>query len=127
MTPPPLQIGFTGTQHGMGPTQLRALATLLDGVTGATVHHGDCVGADAPPIIEDKRAHCACDVLLIPAPYLVRNRAIVDATEVLVATPKGIYEQQRSGTWSTVRYARELGRPLLIVYPNGAIKHERLA
>jgi len=46
----------------------------------------------------------------MPTPYLSRNRAIVDETEMLIATPAEFTEQQRSGTWSTVRYARACGK-----------------
>jgi hypothetical protein len=85
------------------------------------LHHGDCVGADAaahqiardlgitvvvhPPVSNKKRAFCEGDQELPPKEYLVRNRDIVDASQVLVATPGGFQEKRRSGTWATVRYA----------------------
>jgi hypothetical protein len=94
--------------------------------------HGDCVGADAqahamakadgfrvvihPPSDDSKRAFCQGDAVLAPPPYLVRNRRIVDASGVLVATPQGD-EELRSGTWSTVRYARKIRRAIKIIAP----------
>lgn len=101
------------------------------------VHHGDCVGVDAdanlvaieagcrvvihPPVELKHRAFCGDEarragvrcLTLEPLPYLVRNHAIVDATDLLVAFPAGP-EQLRSGTWSTVRYARKQGKDVLI-------------
>jgi hypothetical protein len=96
-------------------------------------HHGDCVGADAevaklayklgfiivahPPINEKKRAFCQFNhVVLRQREYLTRNRDIVDACKILVAVPYGP-EILRSGTWSTVRYARRVGRTVDLIMP----------
>jgi hypothetical protein len=46
--------------------------------------------------------------ILDPADYLVRDRAIVDACEFLVAAPKS--EAREGGTWYTVGYAEQVGR-----------------
>ena len=43
---------------------------------------------------------------------------LVDACEVLLATPKGP-EKLRSGTWATVRYARKVGKRIVIIEPDG--------
>jgi hypothetical protein len=50
-------------------------------------------------------------------PPLVRNRNIVDECDLLIAAPKRRAEERRSGTWATVRYARKVGRPTLMVWP----------
>jgi len=42
-----VRVGFTGTRQGMTRGQERALRDLLASYQGATVHHGDCVGAGA--------------------------------------------------------------------------------
>lgn len=55
-------------------------------------------------------------------PPLERNRTIVDECEVLVACPAGP-EVTRSGTWSTIRYARRIGRPVVIIYPDGSVEY----
>lgn len=101
------------------------------------VHHGDCVGADTdmhriarangqrvvghPPTNPRLRAWNECDDLLPEADYHVRNRAIVDACDVLVATPAEYDEQPRGGTWGTVRYARSVGREHVVVLPDGTL------
>ena len=57
-------------------------------------------------------------------PYLDRNKDIVLETQTLVATPAETTEQLRSGTWSTVRYARKLKRPAVLILPDGTIVFE---
>lgn len=129
-------IGFTGTQVGMSERQTRELYRLLclavaDGDT--EFRHGDCVGADEeshqiaitagvkrivihPPTNTSKRAWCRnwpgpsdYEILVLPGkPYLERNKDIVVATTTLIATPKTDLEELRSGTWSTVRFARKM-------------------
>lgn len=136
------RVGFTGTQQGMTPAQYQKVAGWLARRPGVTLHHGDCIGADAdahragraagcrveihPPDIDRKRAFCeGAAVVYPPAPYLVRNRAIVAATEVLIATPKEeTGEELRSGTWATVRAARKAGRRVVIVRPSGRVEVE---
>lgn len=58
-----------------------------------------------------------------PLPYLARNCVIVDEADILLACPKGP-EEQRSGTWATVRYARKQNKRIVIVYPDGTITTE---
>lgn len=104
-------------------------------------HHGDCVEWDAAahaivrrvtpqgtggwwivghiPNDDRKRAFCDFDEQRAPAPYLVRNRMIVIAASTMIACPAQHVEQRRSGTWSTIRYARSCGKPLAIVWPDG--------
>lgn len=53
-----------------------------------------------------------------PAPPLVRNERIVLACDRIVACPRGA-EELRSGTWATVRKAREHGKHTLIIWPDG--------
>lgn len=141
MTPAPLHVGITATRDGLTPEQAHALAGLLAGWDVAELHHGDCVGGDAeadaiaaalgiprvahPPDNSGLRAYTAAEVVLPPEPYKARNRAIVLATCPLVGLPASPVEQRYGGTWGTVRYARGLGRPLLIVAPDGTITRER--
>jgi hypothetical protein len=135
-----MRVGFTGTQRGMTNAQLATFRSLVRGWRGE-FHHGDCVGADEqahafaaevglktvchPPINESKRAFTRNDVTLEPKEYLDRNKDIVRDTEILVATPGEFEEQLRSGTWSTVRYARRMGRGIWIVPPDGKTVVER--
>jgi predicted Rossmann fold nucleotide-binding protein DprA/Smf involved in DNA uptake len=135
-----MRIGFTGTQKGMNSTQRENLAYLLRNASGKNeFHHGDCIGADAeahelaldngiavilhPPENSTRREFCQGHVHEeAPKPYIERNHDIVDACEVLVATPSG-EEVQRSGTWATIRYAKRIGRKCIILYPNGKVEN----
>jgi hypothetical protein len=128
-----MKIGFTGTRQGMTPAQRESLRSLLDGA--GELHHGDCVGADAeahelarelgmevvihPPKADTMRAWKPSDHICEPKAFLARNRDIVRDTEMLIATPSHETEQQHSGTWSTVRFARKLGRQVLVILPDG--------
>lgn len=134
-----MKIGFTGTQRGMTGDQKHTVVNLLSRRDGE-FHHGDCVGSDAeahdiannmpywlvshPPVDETKRAFKHANEYREPRPYLVRNKAIVAETERLIATPGEFKEELRSGTWSTIRHARRLRRPIWIVFPDGSVKVE---
>ena len=56
--------------------------------------------------------------------YLERNRDIVDACDILIACPRTLKEELRSGTWATVRYARKVGKPVAILWNNGKYDYE---
>ena len=137
-------IGFTGTQKGMTEEQKRYIGKLLHTSSSMynrlSVKHGDCIGSDSEfhnmskrekikiyiyPSIQgkiDKRAYCkGAAFITTPRPPLERNRAIVITSSILVATPKEDQEVIRSGTWSTIRYAVNVGTPVIIVYPDGKI------
>jgi len=139
-----LHIGFTGTQQGMTGAQKVSFETLIYNLTGPcpdfTFNHGDCVGADAqahnivyeifgcrvyihPPIDNKKRAWSkGAAHTNPPVEYLQRNRNIVNASEILIATPNGFKEERRSGTWATIRYAKRLRKRIFIIYPDGYIE-----
>lgn len=138
-----LKLGFTGTQEGMTARQLKLLERNLHRwmkkYTHLEVHHGDCIGADAefheystelwypgqvrvvlhPPTITTKRAYCSFEKQTEeePLPFLDRNRAIVDSVDGMLAGPRTVEEELRSGTWATVRYARKTETPLIILPP----------
>lgn len=132
-------IGFTGTQLGITLRQHGALEEQLVALAPTEVRHGDCIGADAqfsllvrrvdkdikiilhPPSNSSKRAFCDADVILPPANYLVRNHAIVDASDLLIVCPKVMEMELRSGTWATYRYAKKVGRPRIVIYPDGSV------
>lgn len=135
-----MRVGFTGTQDGMtGDQSVRVLA-ILSNLGGEEAHHGVCIGADAqfhnlacdlgyttvghPGVNHEglplKRAQVECDTMHKPAFYLVRNKHIVNAVNLMIAAPKQREEQTRgSGTWATIRYARKVNKPLVIVWPDG--------
>jgi hypothetical protein len=92
-------------------------------------HHGDCEGADAeahdivreffpnvkihiyPPKSTYRQAHRCGDINYSPAPYLERDKDIVDSVEYMIGAPKQDNEIIRSGTWTTIRYARKTNKP----------------
>ena len=129
--------GFTGTRAGMTEHQQKALSLLLRDYSKnrTTFHHGGCHGADC-------EAHCIAfllaAIIIHPGdaaqhrkwakhldtcelrswkPYLERNHDIVDICDVLIAAPKSLTEELRSGTWATIRYARMIRRPVIILDP----------
>lgn len=52
-----------------------------------------------------------------PAPYLERNKKIVNSVELMIATPKEFHHTLRSGTWSTIRHAWHIKREIIIIPP----------
>jgi hypothetical protein len=124
-----VKVGVTATQEGLSEHQKRELRKLLREAT--ELHHGDCVGGDKeahaigrelglrivihPPINPKKRAWCQGDEVRPEKDYLERNRDVVDETDVLYGLPKGL-ETRRSGTWSTIRYAKKRGKAYGIVH-----------
>lgn len=136
-------LGFTGTQGGMTPDQRRAVESFLKEKAPSIVHHGDCIGADAdfhdaveatlpgasieihPPRNPSKRAFKKGHRLHPVKEYLDRNVDIVNVSDELLAIPKAFEEEQRSGTWFTVRQARKRGKGIHIIYPDGKVVHEQ--
>jgi hypothetical protein len=130
-------MGFTGTQKGMTPNQLYILDKIIKEKNPYEVHHGDCVGADTefhqmckafgsiiiihPPDISTKRSNCEGDKILPVKPYLDRNKDIVNSCDLLIVCPKTRFEEIRSGTWSTKRYAQKRGVKFIIIYSDGLI------
>ena len=132
-------VGVTASRDGLTAAQETALHRMLTNLCcdwGAEeLHHGDCVGGDLvaahtaamigyrtvahPPTNPVLRAHHPSTVLLAPRDYLTRDRAIVDAVDVLLGFPARATESQRSGTWYTIRYARSVGRRRVVVGPSG--------
>jgi hypothetical protein len=128
-------VGFTGTRKGMTARQRREVWEVL--LAAHEAHHGDCVGADAdfhdlcqrqgtpvvlhPPTNRTLRAFCEGAAREEPeAPYLVRDRHIVTVCHLLLAAPAEAIEPppaRGQGTWSTVRYARKVGRDVRVLAP----------
>jgi hypothetical protein len=141
-----MKVGFTGTRKETSCDQHSALCRFVQTFTNVTEwHHGACVGADAesvgvawahaktarriahPPSkvgLVSREALDLSDVVLPPLPYLERNHAIVEAADILIACPKGPEQWQGSGTWATVRYARKLKKPIVIIWPDGKVTVE---
>lgn len=137
-----VNVGFSGTRKGMTEAQKKSVEKVLWTLRAKMVIHGDCVGADEdfheiakrmglrvrlrPAIYENLRAFCeGADDTRPPMEPLIRNKYIVSDTDALVATPETDTEVTRSGTWSTVRHARRVRSPVILVLPNGKIVDER--
>lgn len=132
------RVGFSGSQSGMSSEQIYAVDRLLDDdILTELAHHGDCIGSDAdfhriaglqglkthghPPKNPSKRAWCKFDGIEGEKEYLDRNKDIVNFSDWMIACPPHYEEELRSGTWSTIRYARKIGRQGFIVWPDGKV------
>ena len=142
----PKAIGFTGTRNRLTEIQLNQMVTFVRSWRNLynEVHHGACVGADEsfalaanlhtyhvvahPPEVDAYLSLTSLEVssLILPAkPYHDRNHDIVDASALLLAMP--IWPENKaiqSGTWSTIRYARTLNRPIFIIHSDGEAVRE---
>ena len=142
-------VGFTGTSGIMTGIQETILRDILESAIvgkGIVVFHGGCIGVDRfvhnlclrhGVLVEvfpsSKHDHWVTPPATYawgrvhePAPPLKRNRIIAERTVGLVAVPATETEVLRSGTWSTVRYARKVNKPVVLLLPSGAVKLERI-
>jgi len=143
------EYGVTASRHYLSERQIdkfRYLANWLYSEGYRIQHNGDCKGGDEalgqhwktafpdtklyghPPIVSTLRAYQTFSVMWPVKPYLDRNDDIVNESELIVACPAGP-EALRSGTWSTVRYARgqiKAGKlkALFIIMPDGTLTME---
>ena len=123
-----MRVGFTGTRQGMSQHQKEQFVLKLCDMDVHEFHHGDCIGADAdahdivreffpnvkivihPPDKTTTQAFKKGDESRMPAPYITRDKAIVNETEYLIGAPH-CEEIIRSGTWTTIRHARKTKKP----------------
>lgn len=129
-----MNLGFTGTRKGMSGQQVRQLRELLewwerawlrgidddseDETPRLTFRHGDARGADkqANRVVEA----FAASFQIVRHPNkgnpLARNIPIVDGSDIMVAAPFTDVEELRgSGTWHAVRYARRVGKTVIML------------
>lgn len=141
-----MNVGFTGSRVGMSLAQRTTFARVIHGLDIDEFHHGNAIGADreAATLMYDlewvdrqtgdrwvsivahpcsiRSQQCAPpigDVVLPPRPPLARSRDIVDASRLLIACPVTMQEEERSGTWTTVAYARRNNKRWFIIWPDG--------
>lgn len=132
-------IGFTGNRFGLTEDQKFGIKSIFQHFDNINVSHGDCIGADTdfhnlcleyrnlnphkiltiqifPPDDPKMRAFNSGDFLMPEKPYLKRNDDIINNSEILIACPiDKNHEILRSGTWSTIRKARKLGKQMYIL------------
>ena len=136
---------ITGTRHTNHLTDVQLenvqeylQMLLLKGYTH--LRHGDAIGADAhahnvalalgyqvfihPPSNSRFRAFCDGGILMTSRTYAQRNQDMVNACQLVLAIPNTNFEVVRSGTWQTIRMARQIFLPLVICYPNGQVDLE---
>ena len=133
-----IKIGMSGTRNGISKEALTELRKFLSTNEISEAHHGDCIGADHdfhneaklyeiqiiihPHNIDYMRSFCKGGTVRPAKPYLTRNRNIVDETDILLAFPPTKQEIIRSGTWSTIRYAKRKNKKIFIIFPDGEVK-----
>jgi hypothetical protein len=133
-------VGISATRYGLSDRQLEWLATHMKQFSTTCVsdefHHGDCIGGDAeaheialrlgyevhihPCTASDElKANCKGAVKVYEKlPPLVRNRVIVDTSDIMMICPNTNTEVLRSGTWSTFRYARNMNKAIVLIMPD---------
>ena len=144
--------GETGTRNGATRLQVASVGWLWSRYDIKELHDGDCIGTDAqlyhlarslkvpsavihPPTNPKNRAWCGNEgnrpemsvTFRAEKGYFIRDRDVVDESEVMVACPKQYMElgKMPGGTWYTINYTRRVKKPLAIVWPNGLIAYER--
>ena len=133
--------GFTGTRAGMRPFQSMIVRRSLSEGKPIVFRHGGAFGADfeAHAIwretcqeqsianvwpADEKRAALFTGQLCVRVepvmPPLERNVEIVKRSVFLLAAPHTEHEEQRSGTWATIRAAFRINLPVLIIWPQSS-------
>lgn len=129
-------LGFSGTRSGMSEQQRVIVRDLIAAIAPTEAHHGDCLGSDEqfhqlvagtgairlvvhPPENPRLRAWCKGDEIKPALPYLERNRAIVAASNLLVATPASA--MVTGGTWFTINEAIRMERRTIIIHRDGRV------
>lgn len=134
-----MMLTFTGTQRGMTAFQLEQVYHRLKTWSPnlVAIHHGGCTGADTefheacyelsllklvhvwPSNLPKKQGRLVGSGFKVNSPSdpLFRNKAMVERSGIVLATPGEHYELLRSGTWATIRYAKELGMAVDVIFP----------
>jgi hypothetical protein len=133
-----MKLAFTGSQRGMTARQFEAFMEFMKDPRWTEFGNGLCIGADAeavrhvafgrpdikitgfPSNVPHKLAWGVtrlCYRVHPPKPPLDRNVDIAEWCDEMVATPKEEEEVIRSGTWTTIRRARERNKPVHILEP----------
>lgn len=141
-------IGITGTRDGMTSNQHFAFSELMwtyEYQKSLELLCGMCIGVDAETakIIKTDTVgkvigypgHSKSnpddltyrdpatenyDQIRESKPFFDRNRDIVDDSDLMIACPNGKnYHGGKGGTNYTIRYALKVGKPIIIIFPDG--------
>ncbi len=124
-----MEIGFTGTRNGMSRAQAHQLQKILahllaperqGSMPANEFHFGTHETVELKADAEAATLAQALGYRLVPhhataGTELARDRAQVAVINVLIAAPEQDKEQLRSGTWTTVRYARSRVIPVVML------------
>lgn len=131
-----MKIGFSGTRYGMSEYQGQWFRRIIWGFKEGEFHHGDCIGADkeANDVVDlgndlvinihpawnihGTRAFCQPQRFFYsfePKNFVDRDKDIVDMSDLLIAAPLNSNPLSRSGTWTTIRYAKKVGKPVIVL------------
>jgi len=140
-----IKIGITGSRYKRSITEFhnKNLHVIFLGFHGlhnfgtanVSVHHGDCTGVDEychdlaikygmytvayPPKNKAYRAFTLNNEIKGEREYLERNKDIVNEVDLLLAVSATENATGRSGTWSTIRYANKINKPVYVILPSG--------
>lgn len=137
-------VGFTGTRAGWIRRQGWAFKEFIESIHIEVFIHGGSIGSDTLahntfrsvyplvpvhvlPADRDKGSvvtmpvHPDRTIIYAESEPLYRNKMIVSVVDGLIAVPRLMSEEKRSGTWYTIRRARKKGVPVVIIWPNGKL------
>lgn len=146
-----MQIGFYGPGRGMTQAQRQTLFLFLQPMGGDAVAHVDGTatagaagtrdtaasdflkmarslgwGAVLHPYTGTPVGGVIFDHIEPPLPPGPCRRRLVDESMMLVCTPAGDEEDGEDATWDVIRMANEKGRPLVVIWPDGGVRMERM-
>lgn len=138
-------IGFTGSREGMSERQKNAFLAVVSTGSAVIFLHGGCRGADveARDIVASLAASQIVKIECHPGDekqwendsvwahsppnpyvrnhthsidaYLNRNKTIAKKSDILIAAPLEMQDPGRGGTWDTIRKAKALGKPIILL------------
>lgn len=142
-------VGFTGTREGPTSVQHDTMKRILSSLPISRFVHGVEAHSDTLAHEIVRRAHRLATIELHPStlamspltyqamqgsipnveiweplPPLDRNRVMVRRIAGLIASPK-FFREDSSGTWATIRYAREIGCPVYIITERGEFVRDK--
>lgn len=133
-------VGFTGTRKGLRSPQNVTMRRFIRDIGMTRFVHGGAPGSDTLAHYATRAYYRDICIEIHPCPQpgstvwlpmgnceiypelppLERNRIIVGRIHGLLAAPATDVEAA-SGTWATVRYAREIGCPVYIIRQDGKL------